>query len=479
MPKLSPESTKKILIILLILLILPFILNCFFAYPQTDDFCYSQIARSMGFFKAQYKVYVTWSGRFTSTALLSINPLVYQSLAGYKLVFAIFMLAQLASIYLLTDAVTKKILSWQEKLIFALTVLFAFLDQMDDIRSGLYWMAGVVTYQVAETLMFIYIALILLMNQDRDYGSVLNKCLVLTLAILLGGTNEIVMVLVLLITALLILNSYTVKKIINPFHVTTFIAVVIGSCICLLAPGNVNRLSDYHERKNLFITAWNALNSTLESIVVWITSPLTLILMAMVLFTVLNKPQLRILFGGFKIVRSACLLLFLTFVCFLIPYWGTGMYPQNRVINMIYLLFLIGWMVNLAIIFANYGGEILHYLKKIPIKTGCVTVAVFMIALFSLGTSNFILVTEDLFNGESFRYNTEMLQRESQVISSDKVNLTLEDITSNPRSLFFCFIGRDKDYWVNGCYATYFGKKSVVLINNKNCAPELTANIHE
>ena len=469
MPTPKAETIKKIVTTLLIFLIFPFIINCFFAYPQTDDFCYSQIARSMGFFKTQYHVYVTWSGRFTSTALLSINPMVYQSLFGYKLVFAALILAQVVSIYLLTDALTEKTLSWEEKLIFALMLLFTHLDQMDDLRSGLYWMAGVVTYQVAETLLFLFIALCLLINQDCKKGSLFNKCVVILLAILLGGTNEIVMVLVLLGTTLLILSSYVVKKIINPFQVATYISVVTGSCVCLLAPGNMNRLSDYHERKNLFITSWNALNSALTSIKVWITSPLTLILMGMVLYAIINKPQLRTLFDGFKIVSSACLLLFMTFLCFFIPYWSTGMYPQNRVINMIYLFFLIGWMINVAIIFAHFGETILHLINKIPVKIGCTVVATFMIVLFSIGTSNFMLVTKDLLSGESFRYNSQMRQRELQIINSIEDNITLENITSTPRSLFFCFIGQDKNNWVNGCYAKYFGKKSAVLLNNKNC----------
>lgn len=464
MTKLPTNTIKTIVIILLTALITPFVINCFFAYPQTDDFFYSFISRNLGFFKTQYHVYVTLSGRFTSTALLSINPLVYNSLAGYKLFFAILILVQLSSIYFLIDALTKKMLSWQEKLIFALTLLFAFLDQMDDVRSGLYWMAGVITYQVAETLMLFYISLFILINQDRKYGSLLNKCVTIILAILLGGTNEVVLVLVFIITSLIIINSYVIKRIITPFQIATFIAVSIGSCIGIMAPGNFARMSDYHDRKNLFITVWNSLNLAFTSIEVWITSPLALILMGMVLFVVIRKPQLRTLFGSFKIVSSTCLLLFLTFICFFIPYWSTGMSPQNRVINMIYLFFLVGWMTTLAIIFAHFGESILLLMKKIPIKTGFVVIVAFLITLFSFGASNFLLVTKDMLSGDSFSYNAQMRQRESQIINSDKDNCTLENITSTPRSLFFYFISQDKDYWVNGCYATYFGKKSVALL---------------
>lgn len=463
-PKFFSDSMNKIIIVLLAVIISPFIVNCLFAFPQTDDFAYSSIARGMGFLKAQYFVYVTWSGRFTSTALLSVNPLVYDSFIGYRLVFAFLILVQITAIYLLTGALTNKIVSRQERLIFTFLLFIAFLDQMDDIRSGLYWMAGVVTYQVAETMALLYITLFLLINRDPKYGSLFNKSLVIVLAILLGGTNEIVMVLVLLITIIFVLNSYIVKKVINPFHTTTLIAAFTGNCLCIMAPGNANRLSTYLERENLYVTIWKAFNKSLLSIEVWITSPLTLILMCMVLFAVISKSQLRSLFSGYKIVSSSFLLLFLTFVCFFIPYWSTGMPPQNRVFNMIYFFFLCGWMINLAIVFARYAEAIAHFIKKIPIKSVGIIVVAFMIVLFSLGTSNFILVTEDLLTGNSFRYYAEMQQRKSQIINSDKDICTLEDITVTPRSLYFFFVGYDSNYWVNESYAAYFKKKSIALI---------------
>lgn len=420
----------------------------------------------MGFFNSQHHWYATWTGRFTSTALLSVNPLVYNSLAGYKLVLAILVVSQLASIYFLTAALTYKTLSWQEKLIFALTLLFAFLDQMDDVRAGLYWMAGVVTYQVAVTLLFFYFALILLINRDQNFDKFFTRCTAVVIALILGGTNEVVSVLVMLITLLITCYNYQKNKTVTPFQIATFIAVATGCGIGILAPGNFARLKVYNEQQHLLATAGKALSQSVMSIEVWITYPLTLILTCLVLWAIHRKPQLKMLFENFKIINAACILLFLTFVCFFIPYWSTGMPPQNRVVNMIYLLFMIGWMINLAIIFARFGEPILNFLEIIPKKTAIIILAAYMVTLFSLGTSNFVLVTKDLISGESVRYNAEMQQRTAQIINSDNDSCTLENIKSAPRSLFFYFISHDKDDWVNRGYAAYFGKKSVVLIKD-------------
>jgi len=460
----TADSIKLIVISLLLVLISPFIINCFFAYPQTDDFAFSTIARDMGFLKSQYHWYTIWTGRFTSTALLSINPLVYGSFAGYNFILVILILVQFASMYLLIDAITKNALSWQEKLIFTLLLLFAFLNQMDDVRSGLYWMAGVITYQVAETLLLLFGTLILYINNDLKHDNMHNKCLVIILAILLGGTNEIVLVLVLLVTSFVTFYSYAIKKNVNLFQITTLIAVGTGGGIGLLAPGNFARISTYRERENILSTVWNALNSSLTSIEVWITSPLTLILMCMVLFAVVSNHQLKTLFSEFKIVDSVCVLLFIIFMSFFIPYWSTGMPPQNRVMNMIYLFFMIGWMINLVIIFARFEKTIVHFIKMVPIKSVSIIVITFIIALFSFGSSNFILVSKDLLSGDSFRYHAEMQQRKSQIINSDKDVCILNDILNTPRSLYFFFVGYDSNYWVNQSYASYFKKKSIVLI---------------
>lgn len=467
MLELSADSIKNMIIVLLLVLIAPFVINCFFAYPQTDDFMCSAIARDMGFFKSQYHWFMTWSGRFTSIALISSNPLVYNWSAGYKLFLVFCMFCLFFSVYTFFNGLTNCALSCREKLIITLSVLFAFFDQMDDVRSGLYWMSGVIPYQVAGALMLYFFALKLQINQNNKSNALFSKCAVLIIAFLLGGTNEIVLVLVLLISSLSTIVTYVLHKKVSPFQAASMIAVVSGSSVGIFAPGNFARLSVYHERMSLFSAVQNSFDITLTSVGVWITSPLTLMLMSMVLFIVVSNHEIKNTFRCYSILYSICTLFVLVFSCFFIPFWCTGKQPENRVLNMIYFLFLIGWTINLAIIFAHFGDYILHLVKKIPFKTGCFVAAIYMIVLFGLGTSNFMLVAKDLFSGASFRYSTEMRYRQTQLTGSDCNNCLLDDIPVTPSSLYFYFLGPNRDYWVNQYYAAYFGKKSVALIKHK------------
>lgn len=67
------------------LIILPFLFVAFFNYPSADDFVFAYKVKSMGFFQAQYDWYVHWTGRFFSTFMLSLHPLVFNSNLLYKL----------------------------------------------------------------------------------------------------------------------------------------------------------------------------------------------------------------------------------------------------------------------------------------------------------------------------------------------------------------------------------------------------------
>ncbi|WP_224982610.1 DUF6056 family protein [Geomonas agri] len=458
------DAKKTVTVLFFTLLILPFVINCFFAYPQTDDFAYSVAARTLGVFKAQYACYMNWSGRFTSTALLSTNPLVYDSLAGYRLVFAFIIAAQVGSLYLLTHAVTRRALAWREKLIFSLALLFAYLDQMDDLRSGLYWMAGVVTYQVAATMLILWLSLVLLIDQDAKYDNPWNKGAVLVLSLFLGGTNEIVLSLTFLISVVLIAGQYALKKRLTGFQVATFVAVATGSCLGVFAPGNFARMkSDYDTHRDIWTIAWNAGKASLASMEVWMTSPMTLILATAVFCAVASRPQLRATFARIKVVYATGTLLLVGLLGFFIPYWGTGMYPQNRVLNLVYFFFLIGWMMTAAVIFARLADPALALLKNIPSKGGSTVAAAFLTLLFCLQTSNFVTVTKDLVSGDSLRYSREMLQRQSHVIQCADSQCTAQDVTTRPASLYFYFIGSDPQGWVNRAYAAYFGKKSISL----------------
>ncbi|UFS69739.1 DUF6056 family protein [Geomonas sp. RF6] len=459
-----PSRAKlHLMVVVLLLAISPFLVNFYFVHPQTDDFAYSAISMEKGFLEAQHHWYTTWTGRFTSSALLSLNPLVFNSITGYKLSLAIVAAAQIAALYLLVAEVTARALSRQQRLIFTLALAFAFLDQMDDIRSGLYWMAGVVTYQVAESLLILYLAALVHIVQGRRDDNLLLKFLTPILGLLLCGTNEIVAVVTLLATALALYHAHAATKAIDRFQVVTVAVVAGGNYLALMAPGNFVRLGQYTQHKPVLVTAVETLRYALPLLQTWATAPVTLILMYMVFSAVTGHPALRQTFRSFRIAGSALSLSVLLFAAFFIPYHSTGAPPQNRVINMIYLFFLIGWLLNVALFSAHFGEKVVALMRRVTFKGSGLVASALIIPLIPLQTSNFALVANDVLSGNSSRYHEELQRRELQVMTSHEETIIVEPLTATPGSLYFYFVSLDGKYWVNKYYAACFGKKSVVL----------------
>lgn len=457
-------------IIILAILFIPYVANCFFAYPQTDDFCYTSVSADLGFIKSQCNWYTTWTGRFFSTALLSINPLVYKSLAGYRFILALFILFQLASLCLLTKVVTNGVLTYKENIIFATALLASNYDQMEDIRSGLYWMAGVVTYQVAASLMFVYLSnLLVLSNSYVKKNSHIGVAITILCAFFLQGTNEVMLVLNILITVTIIYYSYNNSKNNGFYHLYTLLAVLIGSLLSLLAPGNYVRINTFSRNEGVFVIVYKALLKTMSLIELWVTAPSTLILLILVFVAINNRPRLKKIFIECKLSLSLSILFGLTFMSVLVPYLITGLPPENRILNMTNLLFLSGWTILCAIMSARFGERFLKLFDSYRIAGMQIVVFIYIAALFGIGSSNYVLVTNDILSGNSYKYSLEVERKEKFLIDSLEKIEVVEDIQTTPHSLFFDYIRYNGDHWVNKCYASYLGKNRVSLKSIRAC----------
>ena len=134
-----------------LLLILPFLILTFYTNPSIDDYAFPYYVLKLGFWETQFNWYTTWTGRYASSFILSLHPLLFNSLLTYKLLaFFLFILT--------THAVYRFLLSLfftsqkQASLILALVFTFVFINGMPNITQGFYWLTGSVTYQLGNPL---------------------------------------------------------------------------------------------------------------------------------------------------------------------------------------------------------------------------------------------------------------------------------------------------------------------------------------
>ena len=137
----------------LLLALAPFLLLAAFNQPFFDDFRNAYWLREHGAWGVQAWLFQTWTGRFTTTFVMTVlNPVTYGWLDGVKVVAAGFLLAQWASLAHLLRVLRHLPLriscSWGQALGAAGLLLALFCNAAPAPFSFLYWFCGAVAYQL-------------------------------------------------------------------------------------------------------------------------------------------------------------------------------------------------------------------------------------------------------------------------------------------------------------------------------------------
>ncbi|GEM_PF-5634406 len=464
-----PKILQTLLAAALACGVLVFLINGFFAHPWTDDYYYSALARDKGFFTAWHHHYTHFNGRYFSISLVLVNPLVYGQLWGYKVLPSLLILGLMTSILLIVSEFTREFLSIRTRLTFSLAILLVYLDQMPDIRPGLYWMSGSLTYQVGIIILFFFLALLLRLYNDGWQRPWWKLVPLLMLAGVLPGTNELLLFITLPMVCFSLGYDYThQKKAIAPLCAALAV-LAIGTCVALLAPGNTARLASYTGNRDSLLAVQQTVEAALSAILFWASTPLVLILTFVVTATVAKKPELKASFAKIPPIITASGLLFIMLACFFPPFWSTGLYPERRVVNISYLLFLVVWLLNTATIAARVtlSKTLFHGQTSTLNVIAYLASSGLLIILLFFSHSNLLLVTRDLLSGRSYRYDLELQKRNSNIQQSTLPHYEVEPLENIPTSLFFSDIDLTKEGWVNQSYAYYYGKESIVVKRRK------------
>ena len=137
----------------IILALAPFLLLTAFNPPFFDDFRNGYWMREHGTWGVQVWLFQTWTGRFTTTFIMTVlNPVAYGWLSGVKVVAAAAFIAQWASLAHLLRALWHTALrnacSWAQALWAAGLLLALFCNATPSPFSFLYWFCGIVAYQL-------------------------------------------------------------------------------------------------------------------------------------------------------------------------------------------------------------------------------------------------------------------------------------------------------------------------------------------
>lgn len=462
-----------VLFVLLIVAIIPFFLLTFYAHPSADDFSYAAAYRTGDFWGYVTGDYLTWKGRYFA---IFVTVLFHQSgdmIANYKYPLLINLTFIFLAFYYLARSIFEEQASFRQTLFCTLALAVFYIITLPKVSAALYWADGGFQYQVGSVFFLLALAAVLRLYRTVE-GSFITTLASMLFIFAAIGSTEIFMISLSTLVGLIFLYKFFILKENRLAWSLVLFVTAISSALLVFAPGNTVRMGLASEDSKQF---WFSIGRSLfhggEALINWMSQP------ALWFLTILFIPVALYLIYIKGIRKDACwtrfllilgLLLGQIWVSFFATWWAAATPAPWRTLNVIYLLFLVGWFILvLELVAVLTKNRKLIYIDRVFAIPSRLLIIVSLISLVTLliGKSHIRDAYNDLFVGAPIydqfmknRYAYIRLQKSKAGQGRPTVSVKMN--RNPPRLLIYTDISRDRSDWRNSSYATYFGLSSIV-----------------
>ncbi|GAB3554046.1 DUF6056 family protein [Spirosoma fluminis] len=455
--------------ILFLLAYVPLVVLSVHNHPSAaDDYCFADTAVRYGFWQAQKYYYDGWTGRYFSNMLVHGNPLVWNWYNGFRVIPAVAATGLVAALYafvgeiLRDQAITRRLTA-------TALLFFGIILALQSIAEAFFWTAAVASYTVPTILTIYFVAVLLRWYRlPTGWFRTLTSIWAGVLVFAIVGSGETN--LLLLAMLLLGLAAYRLffQRTVDFFLAYLLIVAVASAWLVFSAPGNSIRLNANEIQGNVLVSFIATLRWLVKYIVIWLWQtpiiPLSLFWLPVAVRLNNRSSSVRFLFQ----LPTLLLLVVLAGVLIVLTFpstYGLGV-PPSRVINLVYIVFIVGWfyalttLIGWALRRGNSFGRFLTNPKPLPAFV--FLLAGIWILASAWGSPTIRQLYGDLISGNAATYDREMTERHQRLLQPSDT-LRLSPISVYPRSLFIEDIHTNSDHWWNRCQAGYYGHKVVLL----------------
>jgi hypothetical protein len=449
---------------LLVGVLLPLIALSFYNHPSpADDYGYIDTVFKFGWLEAMHYYYTGWTGRYFGILLNHTNPLLFHSVAGFKVLPILLLLALVAVLYLLARQLTPT-LSRRAHLGFAGVVFFLYVLKLPSIAEAFYWMAAFVTFTIPSIMTFGWIVVVLRWyrletTRMKTWTGIFAGFFVFAI---IGSSEPNLLTILILIAGLWGYRILFYKKV-DGLMLGLIVAAAIGCYFYFTAPGLQVRIGGNPLSGNIPESVLNSFKKLAYLMYSWLSGT-PLLLFTAVWIIVLSRItlQARAYFAA-PVWYVALLYLGILSAQLFTSYYGIGIDPTAREINCVYLFFLVGWFYVAGVLY-QWASQRFSWPAVAAPAQGIILVFLGLWTVFSLYKNpNIRMLYTDWLSGEAAIYNTRMYQRYELIKNSPTSVVYLPEIKNPPQSLFVDDIKEDKNHWWNKLMAGYFGKEAIYL----------------
>ncbi len=468
----KPESHNSFAIIswiVLILILLPFLFFASYAQPWGDDFQYSSGAINKGIFETLREYYTLGNGRYFSTLVNIINPLLLRSIDLMRLELALVIFLSFHSILFFISTITEKALAFHHRMFAATLLFFIFYYKMPILSEGSYWLASVATHNLGSIFVLYFLSFaIRYKRQPILKKNYINILFLIICGAGATGCNEISMASsIMIMFSFAFIELFFLKK---RSYKTLFILliVIVGTTIVVIAPGNYSRMNlnvSFFEGRQIadfqfsltssLVTAW-------DFILQWtnILFLLTAVIATPLIIYVLKNSK-RSIFKLNPIISLVWSFLFVA-ACLFPLFWAFGEAGPRRALNVTYFTIIMLFFFNLVVLL-NYFK---HKLPEFHFKTVFIAIILLPVLLHTLNSNNNLkAVYNCIQTGEAKEFKKERQAYYDKIAAhtSKVATCYLTPLVTKPSLLYLTDLSANPECWWNVVFARYFNINEVSL----------------
>lgn len=443
-----------------------------------DDWCTAATVHSQGLIRAQSTWYMNWSGRYAFTFSVSLIELIGIRLVPYlpTLALGLWLAVTTWAVYpfRVWGSGSFAILF---SLLLASLLIFTVLESIPNVHQSLYWQTGMLTY--IAPLIFATITLGIFNRNlrrattHRLRGSALFLAVLATIA---GGFSEMYVAMqttafLIAIVIFLMITSDDRKRLIISLLVAGLLGSIVSMALIFFAPGNEIRQALTPDSPGLFSVIGSSLNFALRFIgksILFSPVPTSLALFIPTLIT-FTLP----LFGGGSGDTHPCLnqrrlfsfLLLSPVVAYLLiassmapSVYGVSAFPEDRTLTIPQFILnstIIFWGSVGGLTLKKRSGWIVKQKTRITIIGCCLVAGLLFLGPILSANRNFTQVPT--LRAYADRWDA----RDRQIRAVQKSGATQLTVPALGFTGGLADIKDDPDYWVNRCFADYYGLETV------------------
>ena len=405
--------------------------------------------------------YLNWSGRWAGVgievAMLSTMPLP----SAYPwLVFALIVVQCL----LLYAAIWLFVGNIRLALFFSAVIACVYWATMSSPEQGLFWIPGAVESQLPLTLVSLMFALVLsrrIVNTKRSGR--LTAIAAAVLAFVIPAFHELAGTVLVFSLSVITASAWLSKSDDRKTWLIVFTTSALGFLVVFFAPGNSARISAVPNRGNYLETVKGSWEVVHHYVVPWFLD-FRHWLLASLIWLDPGVASLRKKFSGLSSFGkiSGFLLIWISLILIAIgaAIWNLAKEPPARTMNLIYGMFLIGWLGLAFVLTRPHPRFSLHP----ALRTMALSIILILLSALIATSHNTVMSIADVARGRAQSWDAELNRRVVMLKAADRnTDVIVPPIQSRPESLAGNDITSDPNHWSNRCLAKYYGAKSVSI----------------